>query len=107
MASGIKYENEFKERAVRLYFERRVEHQEESKAASIRSVAQVVGMPADSLRTWARIAEVDAGKRPGVTSDMAAELRRLRRENAELKRANAILKTASAFFAAELDRPLH
>ncbi|MBF6278803.1 hypothetical protein IU458_35810 [Nocardia nova] len=28
-----------------------------------------------------------------------AELKRLRRENAELKRANAILKAASAFFA--------
>ena len=33
------------------------------------------------------------------------ELKRLRRENAELKRANAILKSASVFFAAELDRP--
>jgi transposase len=34
-------------------------------------------------------------------------LKRLKRENVELKRANAILKAASAFFAAELDRPLH
>ncbi|KBV00356.1 hypothetical protein BA32_04033, partial [Mycobacterium tuberculosis NRITLD15] len=33
------------------------------------------------------------------------ELKRLRRDNAELRRANAILKTASAFFAAELDLP--
>ena len=36
-----------------------------------------------------------------------AELKKLRREVAELRRANAILKTASAFFAAELDRPAH
>jgi transposase len=105
MSSGIKYEQEFKERAVRLYLERRAEHQEESKAAAIRHVAKIVGMPSDTLRTWTRRAEVDAGERPGVTSDMAADLRRLRRENAELKRANEILKTASAFFAAELDRP--
>jgi transposase len=40
-----------------------------------------------------------------VTSEEAAELKRLKRENAELKRANAILRSASAFFAAELDRP--
>jgi transposase-like protein len=32
----------------------------------------------------------------------AAEIRRLRRENAELRRANEILKAASGFFAAEL-----
>jgi transposase len=62
-------------------------------------------MSADTLRGWTRAAEVDAGIRPGITSDMAAELRKLRRENAELRRANEILKTASAFFAAELDRP--
>jgi transposase-like protein len=34
-----------------------------------------------------------------------AEIKRLKRENAELRRANEILKAASAFFAAELDRP--
>jgi transposase len=60
---------------------------------------------AESLRKWVRQAEIDAGARPGVSSDESAELRRLRRENAELKRANEILKAASAFFAAELDRP--
>jgi transposase len=41
-----------------------------------------------------------------VSTDESAELRRLRRENAELRRANEILKSA-AFFAAELDRPPH
>ena len=33
-----------------------------------------------------------------------AELRRLKRENAELRRANDILKAAAHFFGAELDR---
>ena len=37
--------------------------------------------------------------------DVAAEVKRLRRENAELRRANEILKAAAAFFGAELDRP--
>ncbi|MEU2266759.1 hypothetical protein ABZ568_10090 [Streptomyces olindensis] len=56
-------------------------------------------------RTAVRKTEVDAGQRPGVTSEEAAEIKRLRAENAELRRANEILKAASAFFAAELDRP--
>jgi transposase len=52
-----------------------------------------------------RQAERDTGKRPGLTTDERAELKRLQRENVELKRANAILRKASAFFAqAELDR---
>ena len=53
-----------------------------------------------------RQAEIDDGARPGVTTEDSAEVKRLKRENAELKRANSILKAASAFFAAELDRPL-
>ena len=65
-----------------------------------------IGTP-ETVRKWCRQAEVDAGVRPGVTSEESAELKRLKRENAELKRANAILRSASAFFAAELDRPLH
>lgn len=57
------------------------------------------------MRVWAKQAEVDAGKRPGMTSEESAELKRLKKENAELRRANEILKAASAFFAVELDRP--
>jgi hypothetical protein len=45
------------------------------------------------------------GSRPGTTSAESAEIRRLKKENAELRQANEILRTASAFFAAELDRP--
>jgi transposase len=56
------------------------------------------------VRGWVRSAEVDQGRRPGVTSDEQAELKRLKRENAELRRANDILKSAASFFGAELDR---
>ena len=56
------------------------------------------------MRNWVRQAERDTGRRVGPTSDELAELKRLKRENAELRRANDILKAASAFFGAELDR---
>ncbi|WP_228118074.1 hypothetical protein [Rhodococcus erythropolis] len=56
------------------------------------------------MLNWIRRAQTDAGERPGVTSEKAAEMRKLRGENRELKRANGILKSASVFFAAELDR---
>jgi transposase len=68
-------------------------------------VGQQLGIPADTLRGWVQRAEIDAGSRPGTTSDDTARLAELERENRELRRANAILRSASAFFAAELDRP--
>jgi transposase len=53
-----------------------------------------------------RQAEVDEGRRPGLSTVESEKVAELRREVRELRRANEILKAASAFFAAELDRPL-
>jgi transposase len=36
-------------------------------------------IPADTVKGWARKYEIDAGARPGITSDQAAELKRVRR----------------------------
>jgi transposase len=78
-----------------------------SEWPAIVAVADKLGIgTAETLRKWVRRAEVDAGARPGLSTEENAEIRRLKRENAELRRANEILKAASAFFAAELDRPL-
>jgi transposase len=77
----------------------------ESEYAAITLVARRLGASPETVRKWVRQAQVDAGDRPGTTTDASEEVKRLRRENAELRRANEILKAASAFFAAELDRP--
>ena len=99
------YPRELRERAVRLVREHCGEY--ETEYAAIRSIAAKLGIgSAESLRKWVRQAEVDSGQRPGTTSEESAEIRRLRAEVKELRRANEILKAASAFFAAELDRPL-
>jgi transposase len=83
-----------------------VRAEQESEWAAMGRVAQLLGVKTpETVRQWVRQAQVDAGDRAGVSTEESAEVRRLRRENAELKRANAILKAASAFFAAELDRP--
>lgn len=103
MARPSKYSPDFRARAVRLVEEGRPEH--ETEWAAITSVANKLGVSTETLRKWTRQAQVDEGRRAGTTSDEFAELKRLRRENAELRRANEILKAASAFFAAELDRP--
>lgn len=99
-----RYPPELKERAVRMVAEIRGEH--ESDWAAMVRVAELLGVGTpETVRKWVRRAEIDAGSRPGTTSEDSAQIKRLTRENAELRRANAILKAASTFFAAELDRP--
>ena len=98
-----RFSPEFRERAVRLVQEHQPEHG--SQWAAIRSIAEKMGCSAEALRNWVRHAEVDNGRRPGVTTDARQRLADLERENRELRRANEILRKASAFFAAaELDR---
>ncbi len=93
--SSKKYPLELRERAVRMVAE--VRDQYESEWAAIGAVAELLGVgTAETVRKWVRQEQVDVGARAGVTSEESAELKRLRRENAELKRANAILKSASA-----------
>ena len=105
-STSKRYPPELRERAVQMVAEIAGDH--ESQWAAMSEVARLLGIgTAETVRKWVRQVEVDAGQRPGATSDESVELKRLRRENAELKRANGILKAASTFFAAELDRPHH
>ncbi len=79
--------------------------QHDSEWGAMRSIAEKIGCTAETLRKWVRQAEVDSGKRGGLTSAEQARIKELERENRELRRANTILRHASAYFAqAELDR---
>jgi len=101
MPSNRRYSVEVRERAVRLYFDHRVEFS--SDWAAMCSIAVKLGVTPETLRKWVRRVEVDQGHRPGVTTDELQRLGELERENRELRRANAILRDASVFFATELD----
>jgi transposase len=101
MAISKRYPPELRERAVRMVFEHRREYA--SEWAAIRSLSEKFGTTPETLRLWVRRAEVNGGKRPGVTSDQHDRILDLERENKELRRANEILKAASVFFARELD----
>ncbi len=95
--------NEMRERAVRMVAEVRSKHLHETGA--LRRVAGMLGMNTETLRLWVHRAQVDAGVRPGTTSEDAEEIKGLKREVAELRRADEILKSASMLFAKELSRP--
>ena len=67
----------------------------------IAQVARDLGVSGQTLHTWIKQADVDAGKREGLTTEEREELRRLRRENRTLVQEREILKKAAAFFARE------
>ena len=100
-----RYPKSFRDRAVRMVADRLEDEDAPSQYAVMGEIAPKLGIATETLRRWFVQAEVDAGKKPGVSSDEQAQIRRLKRENAELRRANEILRTASAFFAAEPGRP--
>ena len=93
-----KFAPEFKARAIDLY--RSLEDR------TIADVARELGIGTETFREWVRQDEADRGERDDrLTSKDAEELKRLRRENAELKRTNEILRLASAFSPRRPTRP--
>lgn len=70
---------EIRERAGRLVLEHAGERP--SQWAAITSIATKCGMTPETLHKWVRRAEVDAGARPGLTTDERKRLAELERDN--------------------------
>jgi transposase len=105
MAAPRKYPEELRERAIRMAVDLR--RDPATRTGALRRVGEQLGINPETLRNWVSQAEIDEGRRPGVTTAEAQRISELEREVRELRRANEILRTASAFFAAaELDRKL-
>ena len=70
--------------------------------APLAQIARDFGISESCLHRWLKLANIDDGVRPGVTSGESAELRELRRRNRTLEQENEILRRAAAYFAREI-----
>ena len=72
------------------------------RVAPLSQIAKDFGISESCLHRWLKIADVDEGVRPGVTSSESAELRELKKRNKTLEQENEILRRAAAYFAREI-----
>ena len=88
------YPEQFRREAVELA---------QKRGRPIKENAADLGVTEQSLRSWVKQAEVDAGRARGLSGEEKEELRRLRREVRVLREEREILKKAAAFFVKESD----
>lgn len=90
MAKG--YPAEFRERAVELA---------RLREKPVAQLARDLGVSEQTLSNWVKQADINEGRREGLTTEERAELVQLRRRNRLLEMEIEILKKASAYFARE------
>ena len=87
-----RYPAEFRERAVELA---------RLREKPVTQLARDFGISEQTLHNWLKQADIDAGRREGLTTEERVEFVRLRRANRVLEMENEILKRAAAYFARE------
>jgi transposase len=68
--------------------------------APIMQIAKDFGISEACLHRWLKLADIDDGLKPGITSSEAAELREMKKRVRLLEQENEILRRAAAYFAA-------
>jgi transposase len=92
-----KYPEEFRRDAVALV--------KASPERTVADFARELGVNHETLRQWViAVDRQQAREAAGLGQDELAELKRLRKENAELKVEKEILRKAAQYFAKEMGR---
>lgn len=86
------YPKEFRDDVVRVV-------QNRDSKTTIGQIAKDFGVHEATITKWLRQADIDAGNKPGNTTDESAELRELRRRTRLLEQENEVLRRAAAYLS--------
>ena len=86
------FSKEFKAEVVQLF---------RTSGKTIAAIAREMDLGETAVREWVSQADIDAGRRDGLTTTEREELSALRKENRVLREERDILKRATVFFARE------
>ena len=85
-------------------FKARTDELVRTRGKTVGEVCRELDLTETAVRRWVVQAEIDVGRRDGLTTTEREELSRLRHENRVLREERDILKKAAAFFAKETTR---
>ena len=86
------YPQEFRDDVIRVVLGR-------DKNTTIAQIAKDFGVHEATITKWIRQAEIDAGNKPGQSTDESVELRELRRRTRLLEQENEVLRRAAAYLS--------
>lgn len=86
------YPKEFREDVVRVAMNR-------EPGVELAQIAKDFGIHFTTLYDWMKKADVEAGKRPGTTSEQAVELAAAKRRIKTLEQEVEVLRRAAAYFS--------
>lgn len=86
------YPKEFRDDVVRVAMNR-------EPGVELSQIATDFGIHFTTLYAWMKKADVDAGKRPGITAEAAAELAAAKRRIRTLEQEVDVLRRAAAYFS--------
>ena len=67
--------------------------------SSLKQIAKDFGISEGSLANWMKQADIEDGRRPGLSDADRAELRELKKRNRLLEQENEVLRRAAAYLS--------
>jgi len=70
---------------------------------TLAQIAKDFGISESCLHNWMKAADLDEGRRPGLSREESEQLRELKKRNRLLEQENEVLRRAAAYLARDIN----